>query len=82
MPEIKPGSAFARDYVPTLDYTKERLAAALSKTAQETRAKGYLSDDPITRLAASGYIPGLSRTAEMQSAEWDRAKQIKKASGL
>lgn len=82
MPEIKPGSAFARDYVPTLDFRKERLADLVRKTAIETREKGMKSEDPITRLAASGTVPGMSRSPEMAARDWEQAKQIRKASGL
>ena len=79
MPEIKPGSAFARDYVPQLDIAEQARSDTKSKQVSRSREKRMTDADPITRMAARGTIPGMGSDAEVG---WERAKIIRKASSL
>ncbi len=81
MPEITPGSAFAADYVPQIDWKAQRLAQALSQNSTTTRERLMASDDPEKRLHASGYIPGLSVKSDRDT-ELARTKQLLKSSRL
>ena len=79
MPEIKPGSAFARDYAPKLDTTEQARSDSASKRISTSREKRLSDPDPLKRMAARGTIHGMGSDAEVG---WERAKIIRKASGL
>ena len=67
-------SPFDPNYKPQIDAKPFRSSSLGSKHATEGRAAAMKSDDPAVRLQASGYIPGMSKTADPLNS--DRIKRI------
>lgn len=70
---------FSRDYKPQLDTRDQARSVNQSRATSKRRSDALESPDPAVRHVARGTIPGVGTSA---AEDWERAKVIRKPSGL